>query len=79
METLTPSWFCLSVSLPLSFFTCFSLSAPSAPRFIHFSELTTTSVNVSWAEPVFPNGIIESYRLIYEPSTPIDGQYFRYN
>uniref|UniRef100_A0A8C6SZD0 Sidekick cell adhesion molecule 2b n=1 Tax=Neogobius melanostomus TaxID=47308 RepID=A0A8C6SZD0_9GOBI len=48
-------------------------AAPSAPSFIHFSELTTTSVNVSWGEPTFPNGIIEGYRLIYEPSTPIEG------
>ncbi|XP_030611677.1 protein sidekick-2 [Archocentrus centrarchus] len=48
-------------------------AAPSAPSFIHFSELTTTSVNVSWGEPTFPNGIIEGYRLVYEPSTPVDG------
>ncbi|XP_069050665.1 protein sidekick-2 isoform X3 [Lepisosteus oculatus] len=47
-------------------------AAPSAPSFIHFSELTTTSVNVSWGEPVHPNGIIEGYRLIYEPCTPVD-------
>eukprot|EP00064_Thunnus_orientalis_P007648 superscaffoldBa00000861_g7670 len=47
-------------------------AAPSAPSFIHFSELTTTSVNVSWGEPTFPNGIIEGYRLIYEPCTPVD-------
>ncbi|KAJ8363132.1 hypothetical protein SKAU_G00119630 [Synaphobranchus kaupii] len=48
-------------------------AAPSAPSFIHFSELTTTSVNVSWGEPVYPNGIIEGYRLVYEPCTPVDG------
>ncbi|XP_036405709.1 protein sidekick-2 [Megalops cyprinoides] len=47
-------------------------AAPSAPSFIHFSELTTTSVNVSWGEPVYPNGIIEGYRLVYEPCTPVD-------
>ncbi|KAK7919239.1 hypothetical protein WMY93_010523 [Mugilogobius chulae] len=47
-------------------------AAPSAPSFIHFSELTTTSVNVSWGEPTYPNGIIEGYRLIYEPSTPVE-------
>ncbi|CAM4711598.1 unnamed protein product [Leuciscus chuanchicus] len=47
-------------------------AAPSAPSFIHFSELTTTSVNVSWGEPVFPNGILEGYRLIYEPCMPVD-------
>ncbi|XP_023672749.2 protein sidekick-2 isoform X2 [Paramormyrops kingsleyae] len=48
-------------------------AAPSAPSFIHFSELTTTSVNVSWGEPLYPNGIIEGYRLVYEPCTPVDG------
>lgn len=48
--------------------------APSAPSFIHFSELTTTSVNVSWGEPAFPNGIIEGYRLVYEPCAPVDGK-----
>ncbi|XP_034050564.1 protein sidekick-2 [Thalassophryne amazonica] len=47
-------------------------AAPSAPSFIHFSELTTTSVNVSWGEPTYPNGIIDGYRLIYEPCTPVD-------
>ncbi|XP_066560557.1 protein sidekick-2 isoform X2 [Amia ocellicauda] len=47
-------------------------AAPSAPSFIHFSELTTTSVNVSWGDPVYPNGIIEGFRLIYEPCTPVD-------
>ncbi|XP_037400646.1 protein sidekick-2 isoform X1 [Pygocentrus nattereri] len=47
-------------------------AAPSAPSFIHFSELTTTSVNVSWGEPKQPNGIIEGYRLVYEPCTPVD-------
>ncbi|KAM6964645.1 protein sidekick-2 isoform 1-T1 [Tautogolabrus adspersus] len=51
---------------------CTQQAAPSAPSFIHFSELTTTSVNVSWGEPTFPNGIIEGYRLVYEPSTPVD-------
>ncbi|XP_066498621.1 protein sidekick-2 [Hoplias malabaricus] len=48
-------------------------AAPSAPSFIHFSELTTTSVNMSWGEPKQPNGIIEGYRIIYEPCTPVDG------
>ncbi|KAM6967196.1 protein sidekick-2 isoform 2-T2 [Tautogolabrus adspersus] len=47
-------------------------AAPSAPSFIHFSELTTTSVNVSWGEPKQANGIIDGYRLVYEPCTPVD-------
>ncbi|NXR83966.1 SDK2 protein, partial [Pycnonotus jocosus] len=48
-------------------------AAPSAPGSIRFSELTTTSVNVSWEPPALPNGILEGYRLIYEPCTPVDG------
>uniref|UniRef100_A0A3Q2XUG2 Sidekick cell adhesion molecule 2 n=1 Tax=Hippocampus comes TaxID=109280 RepID=A0A3Q2XUG2_HIPCM len=48
-------------------------AAPSAPGFIHFGELTTTSVNVSWGEPKRANGIVEGYRLVYEPRTPVDG------
>lgn len=55
-------------------FSASSPKAPSAPSFIHFSELTTTSVNVSWGEPKQPNGIIEGYRLVYEPCTPVDGE-----
>lgn len=61
------------------FFLTFELCvppAPSAPSFIHFSELTTTSVNVSWGEPNFPNGIIEGYRLVYEPCSPVEGETF---
>lgn len=57
-----------------SFLSPFSPKAPSAPSFIHFSELTTTSVNVSWGEPKQANGIIEGYRLVYEPCTPVDGE-----
>uniref|UniRef100_A0A8C5LAB4 Sidekick cell adhesion molecule 2 n=1 Tax=Jaculus jaculus TaxID=51337 RepID=A0A8C5LAB4_JACJA len=48
-------------------------AAPSAPGSVKFSELTTTSVNVSWEAPRFPNGPLEGYRLVYEPCTPVDG------
>ncbi|XP_016072154.1 PREDICTED: protein sidekick-2, partial [Miniopterus natalensis] len=48
-------------------------AAPSAPSAVRFSELTTTSVNVSWEAPQFPNGVLEGYRLVYEPCTPVDG------
>ncbi|XP_074927998.1 protein sidekick-2 isoform X4 [Chelonoidis abingdonii] len=48
-------------------------AAPSAPSTIRFSELTTTSVNVSWEPPLLPNGILEGYRLVYEPCMPVDG------
>ncbi|KAL2297829.1 hypothetical protein Nmel_016394 [Mimus melanotis] len=49
------------------------LTPPSAPGSIRFSELTTTSVNVSWEPPALPNGVLEGYRLVYEPCTPVDG------
>lgn len=52
----------------------FNSTAPSTPSFIHFSELTTTSVNMSWGEPKQPNGIVEGYRVVYEPCTPVDGE-----
>lgn len=62
-------------SLSVAVCVCFcSFAAPSAPSFIHFSELTTSSVNMSWGEPKHPNGIIEGYRVIYEPCSPIDGK-----
>ncbi|NXA30009.1 SDK2 protein, partial [Ibidorhyncha struthersii] len=48
-------------------------AAPSAPGSIRFSELTPTSVNVSWEPPPLPNGILEGYRLVYEPCMPVDG------
>nr|XP_038021348.1 protein sidekick-2 isoform X2 [Anas platyrhynchos] len=48
-------------------------AAPSAPGSIRFSELTTTSVNVSWEPPPLPNGVLEGYRLVYEPCMPVDG------
>lgn len=68
LSTVTRS----NYSSPL--FSLSSPKAPSAPNFIHFSELTTTSVNVSWGEPKQANGIIEGYRLVYEPCTPVDGE-----
>lgn len=54
---------------------CGLSAAPSAPGSVKFSELTTTSVNVSWEAPQFPNGVLEGYRLVYEPCTPVDGEW----
>ncbi|XP_009644466.1 protein sidekick-2, partial [Egretta garzetta] len=48
-------------------------AAPSAPGSIRFSELTTTSVNVSWEPPPLPNGILDGTRRVYEPCMPVDG------
>lgn len=49
------------------------LLAPSAPSFITFSEITSTTLNVSWGFPVSPNGVVEGYRVVYEPTAPIQG------
>ncbi|XP_058891430.1 protein sidekick-1-like isoform X2 [Acipenser ruthenus] len=48
-------------------------AAPSAPSYITFSEVTTTTLNMSWGVPVWPNGVLEGYRVVYEPLTPIHG------
>ena len=32
-------------------------------------------MNVSWEAPQFPNGVLEGYRLVYEPCTPVDGEW----
>lgn len=49
------------------------LPAPSQPSYLDFSELTGTSVNVSWGAPVTPNGQVEGYRVTYQPTAPVQG------
>ncbi|KAJ4945194.1 hypothetical protein JOQ06_013729, partial [Pogonophryne albipinna] len=46
-------------------------SAPSAPSYLSFSEVTGGSVNVSWGAPLTPNGQLEGYRIIYQPTAPV--------
>ncbi|KAM3622738.1 uncharacterized protein V6R79_002616 [Siganus canaliculatus] len=48
-------------------------SAPSAPSFLSFSEVTGASVNVSWGAPLSPNGQLEGYRVVYQPTAPVKG------
>ncbi|XP_038141195.1 protein sidekick-1-like isoform X2 [Cyprinodon tularosa] len=48
-------------------------SAPSQPSYLSFTEVTGGSVNVSWGAPVTPNGQVEGYRVIYQPTAPIQG------
>ncbi|XP_033940621.1 protein sidekick-1 isoform X1 [Pseudochaenichthys georgianus] len=48
-------------------------SAPSAPSYLSFSEVTGGSVNVSWGAPLTPNGQLEGYRIIYQPTAPVQG------
>lgn len=47
--------------------------APSQPSFLSFSEVTGGSVNVSWGAPLFPNGQLEGYRVIYQHTAPVQG------
>ncbi|KAM7419591.1 hypothetical protein PAMA_016613 [Pampus argenteus] len=48
-------------------------SAPSQPSYLTFSEVTGGSVNVSWGVPLTPNGQLEGYRVIYQPTAPVQG------
>ncbi|KFO25348.1 Protein sidekick-1 [Fukomys damarensis] len=48
-------------------------AAPGAPSFLAFSEITSTTLNVSWGEPVAANGILQGYRVVYEPLAPVQG------
>ncbi|XP_074485750.1 protein sidekick-1-like isoform X2 [Sebastes fasciatus] len=48
-------------------------SAPSQPSYLSFSEVTGGSVNVSWGTPITPNGQLEGYRVIYQPTAPVQG------
>uniref|UniRef100_A0A8C8SF52 Sidekick cell adhesion molecule 1 n=1 Tax=Pelusios castaneus TaxID=367368 RepID=A0A8C8SF52_9SAUR len=48
-------------------------AAPSAPSFLTFSEITCTTLNASWGEPTAANGILQGYRVVYEPLAPVQG------
>uniref|UniRef100_A0A8B9TCV8 Sidekick cell adhesion molecule 1 n=1 Tax=Anas platyrhynchos TaxID=8839 RepID=A0A8B9TCV8_ANAPL len=48
-------------------------AAPSAPSFLAFSEITSTTLNVSWGEPTAANGVLQGYRVVYEPLAPVQG------
>ncbi|XP_067911915.1 protein sidekick-1 isoform X2 [Heterodontus francisci] len=48
-------------------------AAPSAPSYITFTEVTTTTLKVFWGEPARPNGVLEGYRLVYEPLESVQG------
>nr|XP_053782234.1 protein sidekick-1 isoform X3 [Desmodus rotundus] len=48
-------------------------AAPGSPSFLAFSEITSTTLNVSWGEPAAANGILQGYRVVYEPLAPVQG------
>uniref|UniRef100_A0A8C2RX60 Sidekick cell adhesion molecule 1 n=1 Tax=Capra hircus TaxID=9925 RepID=A0A8C2RX60_CAPHI len=49
------------------------LVTPGTPSFLAFSEITSTTLNVSWGEPAAANGVLQGYRVVYEPLTPVQG------
>lgn len=57
-------------SVPL----CSIFPAPGPPSFLEFSEITSTTLNVSWGEPSAANGILQGYRVVYEPLAPVQGK-----
>ncbi|XP_060029207.1 protein sidekick-1 [Erinaceus europaeus] len=48
-------------------------AAPGTPSFLDFSEVTSTTLNVSWGEPAAANGILQGYRVVYQPLAPVQG------
>lgn len=52
---------------------CTLQAAPGTPSFLAFSEITSTTLNVSWGEPAAANGVLQGYRVVYEPLTPVQG------
>ncbi|XP_012587402.1 PREDICTED: protein sidekick-1 isoform X3 [Condylura cristata] len=48
-------------------------AAPGTPSFLAFSEITSTTLNVSWGEPLAANGVLQGYRVVYEPLAPVQG------
>ncbi|KAF6082866.1 sidekick cell adhesion molecule 1 [Phyllostomus discolor] len=48
-------------------------AAPGIPSFLAFSEVTSTTLNVSWGEPAAANGVLQGYRVVYEPLAPVQG------
>uniref|UniRef100_A0AAQ4PT27 Sidekick cell adhesion molecule 1a n=1 Tax=Gasterosteus aculeatus aculeatus TaxID=481459 RepID=A0AAQ4PT27_GASAC len=48
-------------------------SAPGQPSYLTFSEVTGGSLNVSWGAPLTPNGQLEGYRVVYQPTAPVQG------
>lgn len=53
---------------------CSIFPAPGPPSFLAFSEITSTTLNVSWGEPSAANGILQGYRVVYEPLAPVQGK-----
>ncbi|KAK2172926.1 hypothetical protein NP493_919g00008 [Ridgeia piscesae] len=60
-----------NISVPLEART--SEGVPGQPGELQFAALSMTSLNVSWAAPSQPNGIIENYTVSYYEARAKDG------
>jgi hypothetical protein len=49
--------------------------APSPPRNVSLSNITSTTVTVSWAAPGQPNGIVQGYRSVTRGYGSVRGGY----
>ena len=59
---------------------CGSALAPeSPPEDIMVTNITATSVTLSWAPPVIPNGNITSYNITYQPLDGRSAPYIDYS
>ncbi|XP_077862227.1 protein sidekick-2-like, partial [Saccoglossus kowalevskii] len=46
---------------------------PGTPGPLIFTKITMNAVNVTWASPIKPNGIIIGYQVIYKPLELVEG------
>ena len=49
---------------------------PGAPGSLNFTNIMLRSLNVSWAPPEEPNGIITHYQITYRQAEAVQGIYF---
>lgn len=59
-----------------SFFSFF-VSVPTKPLNLSSHGITSTTIELSWAEPDYANGIISGYRIYYMHSNYTDVQMYR--
>ena len=46
-------------------------AGPSAPQQLNIISVNSSSVMLQWGPPLFPNGVIVHYSLMYNSTTPI--------
>ena len=67
-------WMCVCVCVilaymyDLSLFLLTYLSAPTMPREVNATNLSSTEISVTWLQPDPTNGVIQQYIVTYYPS-----------